>query len=105
TLIDDFRTRDEAFEGKDILDLVTPADAKAWVARALAAGRVVEADIASIDGSARRSVMWPKDLETLENLPQSTPRVRILSPFDPALRSAFRAELDAADFFTLAGMA
>ncbi len=75
-------------------DLIRPADAKAWVAGALADGRIaeVEVEVEGVDGRARASVMWPKDLETLEELPDVSPRVRILSPFEPALRDRKRAE-------------
>ncbi|WP_224815474.1 winged helix-turn-helix domain-containing protein [Hasllibacter sp. MH4015] len=72
--------------------LVTPAHAKEWVARALADGDVVEVDIEGADGAPRRSFMNPNTLETLEQIPEPSPRVRILSPFDPALRDRNRAE-------------
>lgn len=73
-------------------DLIRPADAKAWVTDALASGRVKEVEIEGVDGRGRTSVMWPKDLETQDELPSTSPRVRILSPFDPALRDRKRAE-------------
>ncbi|ABD55829.1 protein of unknown function DUF1006 [Jannaschia sp. CCS1] len=73
-------------------DLIRPEDAKAWVAAALAEQRIVPADITGHDGKLRRSVMWPKDLETLDELPEPSARVRVLSPFDPALRDRKRAE-------------
>ena len=72
--------------------LVTPADARGWVAQALAHGRVVEVDVAGVDGRPRRAVMWPDDLDSLDDLPDPSQRVRILSPFDPALRDRTRAE-------------
>jgi uncharacterized protein len=73
-------------------DLVTPVEAKDWVARALAEGRLVEVEIACVDGRTRRSVMWPETLETLRSLPEPPARMRVLSPFDPALRDRARAE-------------
>ena len=73
-------------------DLIRPDNAKAWVAQAMADGRVATVDVAGADGALRRSIMWSKDLETLEDLPTPTPRVRVLSPFDPALRDRKRAE-------------
>lgn len=73
-------------------DLIRPDDAKAWVAGALSEGRIVSADVSSHDGQLRRAIMWPKDLETLDYLPDAPPRVRVLSPFDPALRDRKRAE-------------
>lgn len=73
-------------------DLIRPDDAKAWVAQAVAGGRVVAVDVTCADGQLRRSIMWPKDLETLNELPEASPRIRVLSPFDPALRDRKRAE-------------
>ncbi|MCU4654684.1 winged helix DNA-binding domain-containing protein [Roseibacterium sp. SDUM158016] len=73
-------------------DLVTPAEAKDWVAGALDGGRVVEAGLEGADGQLRRSVMWPETLDTLSDLPEPPARMRVLSPFDPALRDRKRAE-------------
>ncbi len=71
-------------------DLITPAEAKAWCNAALARGEIAEAAIAQADGTLRKSVLWP---ETLDETPGSPPgRLRILSPFDPALRDRKRAE-------------
>ncbi|MEL7184349.1 MAG: crosslink repair DNA glycosylase YcaQ family protein, partial [Pseudomonadota bacterium] len=71
-------------------DLITPAEAKAWCTAALAEGRLIEVDVAGVDGRLRRSVAWP-DLADAET-PEVTSRLRILSPFDPALRDRRRAE-------------
>ena len=71
-------------------DLVTAAEARTWVAEALARHEVVEVDVAQVDGKLRRSVMWPETLAA--PVPGVTPRLRILSPFDPALRDRKRAE-------------
>ena len=73
-------------------DLVRPDEAKDWVAGALAAGRVVAVEIEGADGTLRSSVMWPRDLAGLGDPAQASDRVRILSPFDPALRDRKRAE-------------
>lgn len=73
-------------------DLIRPDDAKAWVASALADSRIVAVDVTGADGQLRRSIMWPKDLELLDDLPEPSLRVRVLSPFDPALRDRKRAE-------------
>lgn len=71
-------------------DTATPAEAKEWVAGALADGRVVAVDVAGVDGKLRRSVCWPETLDAdVSPIPR---RVRILSPFDPALRDRKRAE-------------
>jgi uncharacterized protein YcaQ len=71
-------------------DHITPSEAKAWCADALAEGRVIEIDVESVDGKLRRSFAWPDTMDTLPPAPMS--RVRILSPFDPALRDRKRAE-------------
>ncbi len=71
-------------------DTATPAEAKAWVARELAEGRLEEIEILGADGAARKSVVRP-GLVAAE--PPALPgRMRVLSPFDPALRDRQRAE-------------
>lgn len=69
---------------------VTKAESKDWCARELADGRIVEVDVEGADGKLRRSFARP----CLLDLPVAEPtkRVRILSPFDPALRDRKRAE-------------
>ncbi len=71
-------------------DIITPAQAKDWCARALADQLVAEADIQSADGTLRRSFMWPQTPDETPDNPNA--RVRLLSPFDPALRDRKRAE-------------
>lgn len=68
----------------------TPAEAKAWCAAALAAGEVVEVDVAGVDGKLRRSFARPGIMDDMPPAPPN--RVRIMSPFDPALRDRKRAE-------------
>ena len=70
--------------------LVTPEESKAWVVAALDRGEVLEVEIAQSDGRRRRSLIRPRSLD--ENVPSPTGRLRILSPFDPALRDRKRAE-------------
>lgn len=70
--------------------LVTPAEAKAWCAAALADGRAIEVDVEGADGALRRSLARPEIMDEIVPAPQN--RVRILSPFDPALRDRKRAE-------------
>lgn len=67
-------------------------EAKAWSREALAAGRIIEADIESADGSRRRSFTTEDALDHAASLPEPSSRVRLLSPFDPALRDRSRAE-------------
>ncbi|NKX43958.1 winged helix-turn-helix domain-containing protein [Roseicyclus persicicus] len=72
--------------------LITPAEAKDWAARALAEGRVAEAEIACADGAPRRVLIRPDTLDRLADLPEPPGRLRVLSPFDPSLRDRKRAE-------------
>jgi uncharacterized protein YcaQ len=73
-------------------DIVTRDEAKAWCAEALAQGRIIEADVEMADGARRRSFTTAALLDEAASLPEPASRVRILSPFDPALRDRARAE-------------
>ena len=73
-------------------EIVTRDEAKAWCARALSEGRIIEADIGMADGSRRRSFTTEALVDDAASLPETTARVRLLSPFDPALRDRDRAE-------------
>ncbi|MBO6756960.1 MAG: YcaQ family DNA glycosylase [Roseibium sp.] len=74
-------------------DLITPSEAKQWCQRALANGRILEVDIAGINGQApRRAFMFPDILDALVKRPDPPSRIRVLSPFDPLLRDRKRAE-------------
>lgn len=72
--------------------IATPDEARAWCAQALAARRIVEIEVEMADGSRRRSFSTARMLDGLSALPAPSPRVRLLSPFDPALRDRARAE-------------
>jgi uncharacterized protein len=69
---------------------VTPDEAKAWVRAALASDDVIEVDVTGAAGQPRRMVARPATLSETPSEPTS--RLRILSPFDPALRDRDRAE-------------
>ncbi|WP_415919087.1 winged helix-turn-helix domain-containing protein [Tateyamaria sp. SN6-1] len=73
-------------------DHISPAEAKAWCAEALSAGRIIEINVTSHDGSTRAAFAFPDVMDdpALEQPP--CPRLRVLSPFDPALRDRARAE-------------
>ncbi|MEO1723606.1 MAG: crosslink repair DNA glycosylase YcaQ family protein [Pseudomonadota bacterium] len=73
-------------------DIVTRDEAKAWCTEALAAGRLCEAAFEMADGSRRRSYTIEAILDAAATLPEPSSRVRLLSPFDPALRDRNRAE-------------
>ncbi|WP_299209565.1 crosslink repair DNA glycosylase YcaQ family protein [uncultured Tateyamaria sp.] len=73
-------------------DHISPAEAKDWCISALASGRIIEVHVTGVDGSTRPAYAWPTlpDDPSLEQVPTS--RLRVLSPFDPALRDRKRAE-------------
>jgi uncharacterized protein YcaQ len=76
-----------AFWGK-----ITPDEAKGWCAAALARGEIEDLSVASHDGTLRRSFAFPGLAESALAAPEPGPRLRILSPFDPALRDRKRTE-------------
>lgn len=69
---------------------VTKTEAKDWCARELAEGRLIEVDVEGVEGKLRRSFARPDLLDVAA--PEVSQRVRLLSPFDPALRDRKRAE-------------
>lgn len=73
-------------------DLITPEEAKTWCNAEIERGNLAEVEIECVDGKLRKSLVFPESLGTLENLPEAPSRVRVLSPFDPALRDRKRAE-------------
>ena len=70
-------------------DIVTAAEARNWCAEALAAGRIIKVDVIGVDGKPRASYARPDILDVVPAAPVN--RVRVLSPFDPALRDRQRA--------------
>ncbi len=70
----------------DFWDIVSKAEAKEWCANA----GLIEVDVEGVDGKLRRS--FARDGVMEETPPKPTSRLRILSPFDPALRDRKRAE-------------
>ncbi|MEL7104959.1 MAG: crosslink repair DNA glycosylase YcaQ family protein [Pseudomonadota bacterium] len=73
-------------------EIVTKNEAKAWCDDAVRSGRLVETDIELANGTLRRSYMTKAALADAEALPEPSARIRLLSPFDPALRDRARAE-------------
>ncbi len=73
-------------------DLLTPAEAQIWAKGALARGEVEEIRVEGADGSLRRSLARPGAVDEALALPDPGNRLRLLSPFDPALRDRARAE-------------
>ncbi|MEQ9122462.1 MAG: crosslink repair DNA glycosylase YcaQ family protein, partial [Alphaproteobacteria bacterium] len=71
-------------------ELVTPAEAKDWAAERLG-DSLVEIEVEGHDGKARRMLARPDVLDAAAEAPKPTTAIRILSPFDPALRDRKRA--------------
>ncbi|MCF7697760.1 winged helix-turn-helix domain-containing protein [Loktanella sp. M215] len=69
--------------------VVTPAEARDWCQAALAASEAIPLDVTGHDGKRRRCIVRADVADTVPDVPG---RVRILSPFDPALRDRKRAE-------------
>ena len=72
--------------------LATPEEAKLWCAERRAAGEIEEIAVEMADGTSRRHYAFPGLADRAAATPEPAPRVRILSPFDPALRDRKRAE-------------
>ena len=73
-------------------DTVTLQEAKDWCAAQLAAGELVEIEVENHDNTYRASFARPDILDCAATAPPPPARVRILSPFDPALRDRNRAQ-------------
>jgi uncharacterized protein YcaQ len=72
-------------------DHVTPAEAKDWVGRELALGKLEEIGVEGADGVIRPAVARPVLFDDPALQLQPSNRLRVLSPFDPALRDRRRA--------------
>lgn len=72
--------------------IARPEEAKDWCAGMLRRGAIEEIDVTGADGTLRRSLARPGLSAGIAALPAPTGRVRVLSPFDPALRDRARAE-------------
>jgi uncharacterized protein len=70
---------------------VTPQEARAWCAGQAKRGALIEVEIEGHDGARRRCFARP-GIAGLADLPEPPGRIRVLSPFDPALRDRARAE-------------
>jgi uncharacterized protein len=69
---------------------VGPEAAKRWCREALARGEIIEVEVEGALGQRRKMFAWPETLA--EDPPEPVGKLRILSPFDPALRDRDRAE-------------
>lgn len=72
--------------------LISPAEAKAWAARAAERDQVVEVSVLGANGKPKRCLTRPETLDAVPQIAPPAPRLRLLSPFDPALRDRNRAE-------------
>ena len=63
-----------------------------WVKAALARGEVVEIAVEGASEETRRALARPDVLDRAMDCPEPGGRLRVLSPFDPALRDRARAE-------------
>lgn len=71
---------------------VTAAEARAWCANALRAGEIEEIEITGADGTIKRCFAHPDALKDAAIQQPASTRLRVLSPFDPALRDRKRAK-------------
>ncbi|MBI1170989.1 winged helix-turn-helix domain-containing protein [bacterium] len=79
-------------ELRDYWRAITPDEAKSWAGTAINRGAVVPVEIEGADGQRRKSLARPDVLDAAAAAPEPPGRMRILSPFDPALRDRDRAE-------------
>lgn len=71
---------------------VTPAEAREWCHDQMRAGALIEIEVETMGGGHRRAFARPDVIEAATAAPMPTGRLRVLSPFDPALRDRKRAE-------------
>lgn len=71
---------------------VTPFESRDWCRAALTRGEVIEVAVEGAGGQTRRALARPDVLDNAARAPEPPARLRILSPFDPALRDRDRAE-------------
>ena len=69
---------------------IRPEEAKDWLAAALRVGRVEEVEVEGASGARRRVLVRPGLAGAA--VPEPPARLRVMSPFDPALRDRARAE-------------
>jgi uncharacterized protein len=73
-------------------DTVTPSEARAWCAAKVKSGDLEQIDVAGSDGKFRTVLACPGVVEAAARIEPAPNRIRVLSPFDPALRDRNRAE-------------
>lgn len=73
-------------------DTASPAETKVWCARQQRLGELEEIEIEQADGQLRKVFARPGTVESAKELGPAPGRMRVLSPFDPALRDRKRAQ-------------
>ncbi|TLP65779.1 winged helix-turn-helix domain-containing protein [Parasedimentitalea maritima] len=73
-------------------DTVSTTEARDWCKTQLEQGNLEEVDVAHTDGKLRRAFARPGTVESAQDIGPAPGRMRVLSPFDPALRDRKRAE-------------
>ena len=76
----------------EFCDFVTILDVTRWLALRQAEGEIRWIHVEAADGTSRLRAIFTQDWERLQTPLAFAPRVRILSPFDPALRNRQRAQ-------------
>lgn len=71
---------------------ITPAEARNWCISEMRSGRLVLVDVTGADGSIKPAYARPQIAEDPAITTPPTHRLRVLSPFDPALRDRKRAQ-------------
>ncbi len=69
---------------------ISPTESQVWCRAAESSGEITRAKITGWEGQSREVYLWPATLQ--ETPPDPPGRIRVLSPFDPALRDRKRAE-------------
>ena len=82
----------DASELRGFWGVVTLAETRVWLAGAVQSGQVVEIGVEGAAGQVKRSFARPGVVADAAALDEPGGRVRVLSPFDPALRDRDRAE-------------
>lgn len=73
-------------------DTVSAAESRVWCADQLDRGALEQIEVIHADKSLRRVFTRPGTVETAAGIGPAPARMRVLSPFDPALRDRKRAE-------------
>ena len=71
----------------EFYDFVTVAEARAWITSGLKSGALRDIRTEAANGQLRDRVVFTQDWPSLQEPLATSNRLRILSPFDPALRN------------------